>query len=217
MSNDMLDKIARQLVTMPVEIHGVVMDLLSKIPNDEWLVATKRFLRKENPWPAQIKLWERISDIAIRVNLDVNPKLPFKDAKVEWDNCSGWGLGWVTVERRGDDLYVDGKMVVFHLVEGQKTGRVQGYELRTQLQGQATLHPNVLDALFENQRLIPESWKVDEQGRTRFIYFWAVGFRDSDCNLYVRFLSWLDGAWGRDDGWLIYHLDDENPAAVLAS
>lgn len=213
MSSDMLGQIVRKLVTLSVDTHGVVIDLLSKFPDPEWLAATKRFLRKENPWPEAKPFWERISDTVIRVNLDATPKLPFGGAKIGWNE----GSGSVKVERRGDELFVDDKRVVFHLVHDQKTGSVKGHKLRTQLQGQQTLHPNVLDALYENQHLIPESWKLDEQGRARFIYFWAAGFRDSRGVLFVRCLYWQDGAWGRLCTWFVDRWVVQSPAAVLAS
>jgi hypothetical protein len=213
MSSDMLGGIIRKLVTLSVETHGVVIDLLTKLEDPTWLAATKRFLRKENPWPEAGPLWERVSGTAIRVNLDAPPKLPFDRAKVEWSE----GSGWVTVERRGDDLFVDGQKVVFHLVEAQKTGSVQGYELRTQLQGQRTLHPNIMDALFGNHHLLPESWKMDEQGRSRFIFFWAVGYCSSSGSLYVRSMYWSRGACHRNDLWLGSHWDVQHPAAVLSA
>lgn len=48
---DVLGQILRQLVTLPVEMLGVVLDLLRKLSDPEWWEAVKRFLRKENPWP----------------------------------------------------------------------------------------------------------------------------------------------------------------------
>lgn len=54
MSNDMLGKIMRTIVTIPSEWLGVLVDLLEKLAGSEgakWLVALKLFLRKENPWP----------------------------------------------------------------------------------------------------------------------------------------------------------------------
>ena len=213
MSNDILGQIVRKLVTLSPETHGVLIDLLTNLNDYQWVVATKRFLRKEQQWPVEIKLWERISDREIRVNLDACPKLPFDDAKIEWNK----GSGWITVERRGDDLYVDDKKVLFHLVDGQKTGNVQGYGLCAQLKSQLTLHSNVLDALFENIKLIPESWKVDEYGRTRFIPFWAVGFCGLDGGLFVRVLYWRDNVWHHNHCWLGLRLDDRYPAAVLDS
>lgn len=183
------------------------------LPDDffQRLIDERKFRREFVAWAKQrfnqssidkpetiIPLWERIDNNSIRVNLDATPKLPFKGAKVKWNE----GSGSVTVERCGDDLFVDGQRIVFHPDAGQQTGSIQGYELRTQLQDQRTLHTNVLDALFENQHLLPENWKLDEQSQTRFIYFWAVGFRDASGRLFVRCLYWCDDGWHCDGGWL---------------
>lgn len=50
MSKDMLGIAVRKLVTLPGETLGVVCDLLGKMADWEWVEATKRFLRKEDPW-----------------------------------------------------------------------------------------------------------------------------------------------------------------------
>lgn len=50
MSKDMLGICIRKLVTFPTELLGIVCDLLEKLADPEWVQATKRFLRKENPW-----------------------------------------------------------------------------------------------------------------------------------------------------------------------
>ena len=41
--------------------------------------------------------------------------------------------------------------------------------------------------------------------------------RDSDGNLYVRFLYFNDGAWNRNYNWLDNDWNDNNPAALLAT
>ncbi|HAL50590.1 TPA: hypothetical protein DDY56_03375 [Candidatus Uhrbacteria bacterium] len=51
MSMDMLGDIVRKLVALPESELGTVFDLLSKLNDQEWVQAFKRFLRKENPWP----------------------------------------------------------------------------------------------------------------------------------------------------------------------
>lgn len=53
---DMLRKILKKLLDVPVNMLGTVYDLLKKMVDepDEWVEATKRFLRKENPWPETV-------------------------------------------------------------------------------------------------------------------------------------------------------------------
>ena len=142
-----------------------------------------------------------------------SPKAPILSAKVAW-NQSG---GWVIVERCGDHLYVDNKKVVLHLVGEQKIGSVYGHVLREQLKGQVTLHSNILDALLQNTRFIPKSWKYDVYGRTHIISFWSVGYCDSRGDLCVRDLYWRDGVWDSRYRWLSSLWDVHKPAAVLAS
>jgi len=41
--------------------------------------------------------------------------------------------------------------------------------------------------------------------------------RDSNGNLYVRYLYWNNGAWHRNYNWLDNDFDVQNPAAVSAT
>jgi len=135
----------------------------------------------------------------IFVNLDAPPKLPFDGAEVK-ENAGG---GWVKVERRKTGLFVDGKKIILHLGEGQKDGKVMvGTTLAEALTGKSVEHPNVLDALMEHPHLIPDEFKQDEKGRTIYIFFWAVKFRDRHGRLCVRYLYWDDGGWRSDRDWL---------------
>ena len=158
-------------------------------------------------------LWERISDTSIRVNLAAVPKPLFQCATVEWNE----GSGWVTVDRKGDDLYVNDRKVELFLMEGQKMGGVKGHGLRKQIDLSRALHPNILDALLENVHLIPKSWKFDEHGWTRAIFFWGTIYRGSDGNLYVRCLYWSDVQWDWNYSWLDHIFGGLSPAAISAS
>ncbi len=232
-SKDMLGVAVRKLVTLPPQVLGTVCDLLEKMSDPYWVTAFKRFLRHENPWPEKtqeetkaekpaapppVERWRKLSDMAIEVNLDAPLTLPFNGAKPEWQPPAG--RGWVKVERVGDDLFVSGRKVIHHLEPEQKTGFLQGHRLRDRLQNRDTMDPRVLDALveFENGRLIPESWKVDSEGRTLYHYFWEAGFSARDGRLCVRCLDWRDGQWRRDYDWLDAGVwDVRGPALLLAS
>jgi len=155
-----------------------------------------------------------LSDTVIMVNLDVAPKLPFDGAEIEKNE----GCGWVKIEKREDGLYVDDRKVVLYLSERQKGGQtIKGYELRDEFTGKLVLHPNILDALMEHFHLIPEDWKKDENGNTRYIFFWAVIFRNSDGDLFVRCLNWDGSRWFWNYRWLDIDFNSDNPAAVCAS
>lgn len=125
---------------------------------------------------------------------------------------------WKVEEHRsGGQLEFDPAKIRFHLDEAQKTGMIEGHELRKKLAGMPVLNACVLEHLLANTNLIPESWKVDEQGRTRYIYFWGTIYRVARGYLCVRCLCWGDGNWYWDYDWLDDDFYDQNPAALLAS
>ncbi|MFA7319073.1 MAG: hypothetical protein WC022_00520 [Parcubacteria group bacterium] len=170
--------------------------------------------KEEKLKPKSIERFRIINETTIMVNLDAPLILPFNGAEIEFQI----GSGWVKVEKRTDGLYVDGCKVILHLVERQKGGKViKGYELREELSGKRVLHPNIMDALFENQYMIPADWKKDESGNIRFIFFWAVIFRRAVGKLYVRCFYFSDGEWFRGFRWLGDDWGSFSPAALLAS
>ncbi|MEK7615313.1 MAG: hypothetical protein AAB431_02935 [Patescibacteria group bacterium] len=199
-------------------VVGPIGDLNSKLAGKEgekWLAAFKRFLRGENPWP-EVPLWRKVGDLAIEVNLDAPPVIPFADATVEWTKPGQ--TGWIRVERIGDLLFVGGNEVLLHLDAGQLKGKsIVGTELRKKLEREATLHPNILDALFENQHLIPDNLKQNEDGNTIYLYFWSVVYRHSGGDLYVRYVYFSGGRWHRRCNWLGGRFGGQSPAAVSAS
>ncbi len=122
------------------------------------------------------------------------------------------------LERRGADLYLDGKKIDFYLSKPQKKGgRIEGNDLRKEVSKQPVLNANVLDYLREHPQLIPDSWKVDGNGNTRYIFFWGTVYRRSDGDLYVRYLSWHGDRCLWSSLWLDGDWHSNNPAAVSAS
>ncbi len=216
MSNkDMLGIVVRKLVRLPFSSLGIVCDLLEKLSEDpEWVDATKKFLRKENPWVKQW-LWRKIDGNTIEVNLDFVPKLPFEGAQPQmWKKCEGV----VTVKRVGEDLFVNGRKVTLHLEPEQVSGVLAGSTLRSRIVEMDVLHPNILDALLDgNTHLLPNSLKKNSAGKTQYMFFLALGFRAGDGDLYVRCLYFGGGQWRWCDSWLDSDFDDQNPAVLLAS
>jgi len=209
----MLGIAVRKLVTLPVSSLGIICDLLEKISDPQWVEATKRFLRKENPWVKQW-LWRKIDENTIEVNLDFPVKLPFEEAELRvWKKCSGL----VIVKRIGEDLFIDDRKIILHFEIEQNSGTIPGSTLLTRLVEKDVLHPNILDALLENTHLIPNSFKKDKDGNIQIVFFWAVGFRDGNGVVCIRCLHFDDGRWGWDYGWLDNGFDDQCPAVLLAS
>lgn len=88
---------------------------------------------------------------------------------------------------------------------------------RLKASGLVRLDADIFLTLWENQHLIPESWKEKVNGNTRYIYFDGTVLRRSDGHRYVLSLYWNDGRWS----WLVRWLDNDwygsHPSAVLAS
>ncbi len=156
-----------------------------------------------------------VKALSATLNLATIPRLPFAGAVVDKHT----GVGTVTIEKRADgQLYIDGKKVVLHLSERQLGGKwLKGHELRTELDGKPVLNATVLDFLEDHPDFIPDDWKQDGQGNTRFVYFWGTIYRDAGGHLYVRYLCWLVGQWRFSYDWLDVDWGGRRPAACLAS
>lgn len=160
----------------------------------------------------------KITVIKHTVDLGAPPRLPFEGDEV----VKHVGTGIAEIELRSDDkLYIGGKKVVLHLSERQMgNNRVVGYELRNELEGgeQVLLNGNLLDYLYEHPELLPEHWKKDESGETRFIFFWGSIFcNPSHGELYVRGLFWRDGGLDRGCYCLGNDWFRQDPSASVAS
>ena len=112
----------------------------------------------------------------------------------------------------------DPKAVEPFIVGQQKKGIINGNKLlRTELEGRPVFNANLLDWLLEHPHLIPEDWKHDEQGRSRFIFFWGTIYRRLDGLLYVRCLAWDRDRWYCGTYWLGSDFDSRHPAAMRVS
>ncbi len=79
------------------------------------------------------------------------------------------------------------------------------------------LDADIFLTLWENQHLIPESWKEKVNGNTRFIFFDGTILRGSDGGRCVLCLYWDVGAWDWSVHWLGSGWSGSRPSAVLAS
>ena len=134
-----------------------------------------------------------------------------------WTKEGGWT---VDEHQKGGQWKFDPKQVEFYLSSGQKgddNKAIEGYKLRKELAGKPVLNANVLDYLLKNPHLIPEEWKKDGQGNTRYIFFWGTVYRNRDGDLFVRYLYWYHGGWHRSYRWLGRGWDGRSPSALRAS
>lgn len=171
-------------------------------------------IENKHPFRGVLRGTHEIKAIEHAVDCSLEPSKPGSNFTIELNKKGGV----VRLERRGDDLYVDGKKIVFSLSKKQINGKViTGHDLREELSGKKVLSAIILDYLLAHPELIPESWKKDEKGNTWFISFWGTIFRGSDGNLYVRYLYWSDGGWQTYYSWLDGNFFADGPAAVSAS
>lgn len=79
------------------------------------------------------------------------------------------------------------------------------------------LDADIFLMLWENQHLIPESWKEKVNGNTRYIYFDGTVLRGPSGGRYVLCLYWYVGGWGWRVDWLDFDFGQGHVSAVLAS
>lgn len=166
--------------------------------------------------PTSTELWRPISDTAIEVDLDLRLKVPLEAAIPLW----GDPLGKVKVERIEENLYVEGKKVILYTHFGQKgESCIEGDSLNSDLEGVLTLHSNILDALLQNQHLIPEYWKVGTGSEALEIFFWKNTFYFSNpdvCSgVFARCIYRYNGSWRHKYVWLEDHFTVSMPTAIL--
>ncbi len=119
---DMLGAVVKKLVTLPEEDLGVVSDLLEKFSNPEWIKATKRMLRKEDPWPLLERLKTTIETPAVEEfraidHFRITPDKDRKTAEVV--------IGYIGDNFRNAFLQGDGK-----IEENIPAGKLQINKLR---------------------------------------------------------------------------------------
>jgi hypothetical protein len=110
--------------------------------------------------------------ICYLVNRGANPWKPKK-----WKIIENRGINETMVEQRTDDLLlIDGHKVELFLHPNQHDKRsVLGKDLLSSLESvprMCPLNANYLHFFLSHKELIPDSWKKDEDGRPRFIFFW---------------------------------------------
>jgi hypothetical protein len=154
---------------------------------------------------AYLRGLSEIKQVTHAIDCDADPFLPNE--------------GWRVEEHRKDGVIVwDPTKASLYLSKGQKGDKyIVGNDLRKELAKKPTMNANVLDYLLKNPHLIPEDWKKDERGNTRYIFFWGTIYRHSGGSLCVRVLCWDGGAWGWLYGWLDDGFDGNNPAALRVS
>lgn len=134
------------------------------------------------------------------------------------------GKGWSIIAEETDTRSIDlteldltKVQMVTMLKDGETVVNGEEKLKRLKASGYIRLDADIFLMLWENQYLIPESWKEKVNGDTRCIFFDGTVLRDSGGNRFVLYLYWNDGAWLWRMFWLDNNWNDSSPSAVLAS
>ncbi|HAU66637.1 MAG: hypothetical protein UT30_C0011G0036 [Candidatus Uhrbacteria bacterium GW2011_GWF2_39_13] len=127
--------------------------------------------------------------------------------------------GWKIESHEGHGiLELDPSKLGLHFSPSHNNGkRIKGNKLLTELQSEkiSVLNACVLDYLLAHPEIIPEDWKINENGNNLFTSFLGTIYRGSNNNLYVRYLYWNGNAW--EWGYQSFYEDwyDQSRVAVL--
>ncbi len=175
-------------------------------------------LKKEGLSEDEIDFTLKLKDEILQENQDSkdqDPSIPIID--LDSDPFISNGLKLKSHQKQGQFKW-DPKKIKLYLSDSQRDEKsISGQKLRKELEKQKVLNANLLDYLIKNPQLIPEDWKVGENGKTRYIFFWGTIYRDSSDSLYVRYLYWGGGCWRCHYYWLDDDWSASDPSAVLAS
>lgn len=103
------------------------------------------------------------------------------------------------------------------LNEGEASIKGETKLERLKSAGHIRLDAKIFQTLWENQQLIPESWKEKIDGKTRYIFFDGTILLNPGGYRYVLCLYWSDGRWRWGCRWLDGGWGAAYPSAVLAS
>jgi hypothetical protein len=147
---------------------------------------------------------DEIKPVDLLIDCDTIPPVPY-------------GLR-IDEHRKNGILAWDPSKIEFYLSSEQWKGKcIKGKKLRRELADMPVLNVNVLNYLMVHPMLIPDNWRKDERGDTRYISFWGTIYRDSDGELFVKSLFWKDREWSWNFNWLDGVWRYYDPAAVLVS
>jgi hypothetical protein len=180
---------------------GLLLDIIEKMARQ------KEFARELEKFARRETCWHKFIPIA---------RGRFNPAKFIG---KGWSIIMEETDTRSTALTELDLTKVQHVTMLQSGGSIKGEEKLKRLKSSdyIRLDVDIFLMLWENQHLIPESWKESINESTRFVYFDGTVLRRSDGDRCVLCLYWGDGRWRWDVVWLGYNWDSNNPSAVLAS
>ena len=196
----MLGMLITLVVKVPEEMLGTLCDLAEKLASavgSKWYEELKRFLRKEACWATKI--------------ISIDRSKPFDSTEFI---CKGWFFD--EEDRRSIALTeVDLFKVRFKTMLKRGEESIVGEEklMRLKKAGNVRLDAKVFHVLWEDQSLIPDSWKEKTGGNTTYIFFCGTVLQDRLGHRYILYLYWNDGLWL----WDYYRLDNDCRSNYLSA
>ena len=139
------------------------------------------------------------------IDLDADPLIPYERWEVE-------------EHRKGGQFIWNPEAVRLYLSLSQMRDKsINGNKLREELADLPVFNANLLDYLLSHSHLIPEEWKVDENGHTCYTCFWGTIFLSAPNEPCVRCLYFHKNRWQTAVVWLDRDWYCNRPAAVGAS
>ena len=144
------------------------------------------------------------------------------DRSKPFDLAKFIGTSWSIEEEDSRSLElteIDLNMVQFEDMLKSSESRIKGEDKLKRLKkaGHVRLDTRIFQTLWEDQALIPKSWKEKIGGNTRYIFFDGTVLRNPYGNRCVLCLYWYHGQWRWDYGWLDSAWYAYFPSVVLAS
>lgn len=201
MSHDMLGKIVIALTNMP-QYWGLLLDVIEKMTKPEFAQELAKFAKKQACWVVTI--------FAIIRNQFNPSKFVGESWSIESKETDARSVALAELDLT--------KIQFVTMLKGNETS-ITGEEKLKRLKesNYIRLDADVFFTLWENQHLIPESWKEKVNENTRYIFFDGTVLRRSDGDRCVLYLYWRDGAWRWGVDWLDYDWSASRPSAVLAA
>jgi hypothetical protein len=200
---------AHQLAITVAKVGWEIADFTTLTQSEEKSAQVLLFLRGEADLIPKTKPAVAAAEPSVTTVLnfsgDFDPVFVGKDWKVLTDTDNGIGID-LTKVRFETCLKED---------EAFTTGEERLIRLKTTNHG--SLGGKAFKACWENRHLLPDSWKKDENGNTRYIFFDGLVLQSpggSRCTLY---LYWDGGGWDWYYGWLGSDRYANDPSAVLAN
>ena len=130
--------------------------------------------------------------------------------------------GWIIKEEDERSLALveidPGAIQLEHMLKSKETSITRKERLKRLKQADyLRLDAKIFQTFWENQHLIPESWKENTNCNTTFVYFDGTDLQDPNGHRCVLYLYWNGGEWRWHCDWLGYGWRVHDPSAVLAS